>query len=444
MTAASQPRAPSSLSSRPAEGGSPFFRPENMVHQTTKMSINKAARASSNRSHMVMKTMNGKKRGAPGRMLAGILGALGVALLAGCGSTPPPPAAPPPAAAAPAPLDVPPIVRERSRWQAVRWDELPGWGSDAVIHGWVALLRSCQKPAAGWEAACASAREQRDIDETRLRAWLQQQLQPYRVEAQDGNADGLITGYFEPLVEASRKRTARHTVPLHAPPADLARRKPWYTRSEIETLPAARNALRGREIAWVADPLDALLLQVQGSGRLRFADTQQVVRLAFAGHNDQPYQSVGRWLVDRGAFTLEQASWPAIKEWARANPARVKEMIHANPRYVFFREEPLPDPSVGPLGAQGVALTPGRSLAVDKASVPLGTLVWISTTEPQPWSPSPPPARPLQRLMVAQDTGGAITGAVRADYFWGWTEGAEEYAGRMKQPLRMWVLWPRR
>jgi membrane-bound lytic murein transglycosylase A len=118
-------------------------------------------------------------------------------------------------------------------------------------------------------------------------------------------------------------------------------------------------------------------------------------------------------------------------------------MLQANPRYVFFREEPLADPTLGPLGAQGVPLTPGRSIAVDRDAVPYGVPVWLDTTEPQPWSPTPPPPRPLQRLVVAQDTGGAITGAVRADYFWGWGEGAEERAGRMKQPLRMWVLVPR-
>jgi membrane-bound lytic murein transglycosylase A len=196
----------------------------------------------------------------------------------------------------------------------------------------------------------------------------------------------------------------------------------------------------------VADPLDALLLQIQGSGRLVFTEPggqRRVVRLAYAGHNQQPYQSVGRWLVEQGAFTLEQASWPVIRHWARNNPQRVREMLAVNPRYVFFREEPLPDPNIGPLGAQGVALIPGRSIAVDKDSVPYGTPVWIATTEPQSWSQNPTPARPLQRLVLAQDTGSAITGAVRADYFWGWGEVAEAQAGRMKQPLRLWVLWPK-
>jgi len=368
-----------------------------------------------------------------------------VGLLAACSTPMPesPAPAPAPIAAASAPAD---WVRDIARWQRASWAELPGWKDDAPIHAWPALLASCAKPAPGWAAACASARALAEPDDTKVRAWAEATLQPWRIAAADGAADGLITGYFEPLVAASRLRTRSHAVPLHAPPADLETRRPWYTRAEIAALPAARAALQGREIAWVADPLDALMLQVQGSGRLAITEpdgTKRTVRLAYAGHNDQSYRSVGRWLVERGAFTLEQASWPAIKAWAKANPQRVTEMLEANPRVVFFREEALPDPSVGPKGAQGVPLTPGRSIAVDPRALPYGTPVWIATTEPQPWSANPPPARPLQRLVVAQDTGSAITGAVRADYFWGWSEGAEDRAGRMKQPLAMWALWPK-
>jgi membrane-bound lytic murein transglycosylase A len=283
-------------------------------------------------------------------------------------------------------------------------------------------------------------------DESGVRDFLQTRLQPWRVENTQGQAEGLLTGYFEPLVDAGRQRSERFSVALHAPPADLAQRRPWYTRAQIDSLSAAQAALRGREVAWVADPLDALMLQIQGSGRLVFTESngsRRTVRLAYAGHNDQPYQSVGRWLVDQGAFTLEQASWPAIRAWARANPSRVREMMAANPRYVFFREEPLPDPEVGALGAQGVPLTPGRSIAVDRESIPYGSPVWMDSTEPQPWQLNPPPARPMRRLVVAQDTGSAIVGAVRADLFWGWGEGIEDRAGRTKQPLRLWVLWPR-
>jgi len=272
-----------------------------------------------------------------------------------------------------------------------------------------------------------------------VRAWLVQHLQPYRVESLDGSASGLITGYYEPVIEARRAPTGAFRVALYSPPPDLATRRPYWTRQQLDTLPAAKASLRGREIAYVADPLDALTLQIQGSGRLRITEPDGRVstkRLAYAGHNDHPYRSVGRWLIDQGELPAGQASWPAIKAWAQRNPARVNELLWVNPRFVFFREEPLPDPAVGPRGAQGVPLTPGRSIAVDPRSVPYGTLVWIDTTEPLTITP-------LRRLVLAQDTGSAIVGAVRADYFWGWDGSAAEQAGRMRQPLRMWVLWPR-
>lgn len=368
-------------------------------------------------------------------------------LLAACGNLaqrePPPQQGPTsvPVAAA--------IEQPTARWVPVSWEELPGWQADEVAHVWPALLRSCLRPAPAWQALCAKAQSVSYPDETAVRHWLRQQLQPFRVESKDGRADGLLTGYYEPLIEASRLPRPGFQVPLHAPPTDLGTHRPWWTRAQIDTLPAARAALRGREIAYVADPLDALVLQIQGSGRLALTEPdgrRRLVRAAYAGHNDHPYRSVGRWLADQGAMTPEQASWPAIKAWVRANPQRLTEMLHANPRYVFFREEPLPDPAVGAIGAQGVPLTPGRSIAVDRAAIPYGTPVWIAATEPQAWVASRAAAaapRPLQRLVIAQDTGSAIVGAVRADYYWGWNEGAEERAGRTRQPLRMWVLWPK-
>jgi len=390
-----------------------------------------------------------------------ILGMLGAALAA-CSSTMAPVPAPgpvapgaaarpeaaaPAASAAPTSLPAAPaaavVLRPHSRWLAAAWSDLPGWNVDRSAQVWPAFLRSCERPAASWAAACADARRDapgRLGDDAATRAWLEAHLRPWRVESVEGEGAGLATGYFEPLVEASRIARPGFRVALHAPPADLATRTPYWTRQQLDTLPAARKSLQGSEIAWLRDPLDALLLQVQGSGRLVFVDpksgTRSLVRVAFAAHNDQPYRSVGRWLVERGELTLEQASWPAIRAWAKQNPKRIDEMLWSNPRVVFFREELLPDPEIGPKGAQGVPLTPGRSIAVDPQSVPYGTPVWLDTTEPLS-------ATPLRRLVVAQDTGTAISGAVRADYFWGWGDDAEAQAGRMKQGLRMWVLWPR-
>jgi membrane-bound lytic murein transglycosylase A len=351
------------------------------------------------------------------------------------GSTPPPAAEAAPSAPR-APLS-PALVQGKSRWQPVPWTELPGWRDDALHEAWNAWLKSCERPGPTFAGLCPEVRRLSIGSAEDQRAWMMQRLQPYRVEAAQGAGDGLLTGYYEPMLEASRVPTPQQSVPLYRLPAGLANRRPWYTRQEIETLPEARAALRGREIAYVADPLDAIVLQIQGSGRVRITEadgSQRLVRLAFAGSNEQPYRSIGQWLLQQGA--LRDASWPGIKAWAAQNPQRVNEMLWSNPRVVFFREEPLGelDQAFGPRGAQGVALTPGRSIAVDKESIPYGTPVWLVSSGP---------LVSLQRLVFAQDTGSAIVGPVRADYFTGWGLEAGELAGRLKQPLRMWVLWPR-
>lgn len=369
-----------------------------------------------------------------------------LALAAGCATAPPqappagataPPLVPPPAEPA---FEAPaPVARARARWVPVGWDVVPGWGADRTAEVWPALVAGCARPAPGWAALCARALLEPPAGDADARRWFERWLVPYRVEDLFGAGDGLATGYFEPAIEASRVRQGAFQVPLYAPPADLDALRPGWTRREFETVPTAMVSLRGRELAWIEDPLDALLLQVQGSGRLHLAESdgsRRWVRLAYAAHNGQPYRSVGRWLVERGELELAQASWPAIRAWARRNPARLQELLWSNPRVVFFREEPLADPAIGPRGGAGVPLTPGRSIAVDPASIPYGTPVWIDTTEPLG-------ATPLRRLVMAQDTGSAIEGAVRADFFWGWGPDAEAQAGRMKQPLRLFVLVPR-
>jgi membrane-bound lytic murein transglycosylase A len=328
-------------------------------------------------------------------------------------------------------------VQGKSRWVPVRWSDLPGFQADALHEAWNGWIRSCERPLPPHAALCPEVRRLSIGSAEEQRAWMLRRLQPYRVEPLQAGAETLLTGYYEPVLDAARVPTAAQQVPLYRAPADLAPRRAWFTRQEIDTLPQARAALRGREIAYLADPLDALSLQIQGSGRLRIVEPDgrvNVVRVAFAGSNEQPYRSVGSWLLQQGAIT--DASWPGIKAWARANPQRVQELLWSNPRVVFFREEPLSelDSAFGPRGAQGVPLTPGRSIAVDKESIPYGTPVWLG---------SPGPLLNLQRLVFAQDTGTAIVGAVRADYFVGWGADAGEIAGRLKQPLALWVLWPR-
>ena len=331
------------------------------------------------------------------------------------------------------------VVREQSRWVATQWEELPGWHNDDLHQAWPALLRSCERPATAWVDVCAKARRVGPRTDAQAREWLVKPLQPYRVESLQGAREGLITGYYEPSFDARRQADGRYRFALYGAPADLATRKPYWTRREIDEKSAAQKSVRGREIVYLADPLDALVLHIQGSGRLRITEPdgrERLVRLAYAGNNGHTYQSVGRWLIDQGELPAGQASWPAIREWARKHPRRVQELLWSNPRYVFFREEALPDPTSGPRGAQGVPLTPGRSIAVDPRSVPYGTPTWIATTAPLS-------KKPLRRLVLAQDTGSAIVGAVRADYFWGWDGDAAEQAGRMKQPLQVWALWPR-
>ena len=297
--------------------------------------------------------------------------AMGVSalLLVSCGWLSPPVSLEVPAPSAPATIE-----QRGSRWVSATWADLPGWGTDRPLEAWRALRRSCERIAAdqqrAWANVCADALRTQPADELAARAWFELRLAPYRVMPRDSAAsgEGLATGYFEPLIEASRVPRGAQRFALHAPPADLATRKPWFTRAQMDSLPAAQAALRGREIAYTADPLDVLLLQVQGSGRVRITEADgrvQTVRLAFAGHNDHGYVSVGRWLIDQGELKPGEASWPGIREWARKNPQRAPQMLAANPRVVFFREEPLTDAAQGPRGSQGVALTPERSIAVD-------------------------------------------------------------------------------
>ena len=367
-------------------------------------------------------------------------------MLVACGSAPPaiphealhaatisaePPAAPPG-------VNLPEaLVQAKSRWTPVPWTDLPGFGNDALFEAWNAWLKSCERPGPTFGALCAEVRRLSIGTSEEQLAWLVARLQPYRVEAPSGQAEGLLTAYFEPVLEASRRASPDFPVPLFRLPAGLTQGRPWFTRQEMDTLSEARAGLQGRAIVHLADPVDALVLQIQGSGRVRVTEpdgSQRLVRLAYAGTNNHPYKSVGRWLLDQGA--VRDASWPGIKAWIAQNPQRLQELLWSNPRMVFFREEPLSDldAAFGPRGAQGVPLTPGRSIAVDPGSIPYGTPVWLVSNGP---------SAQLQKLVLAQDTGSAIVGAVRAEYFAGWGAEAGELAGRLKQTLRLWVLWPK-
>ncbi|MDC8760710.1 murein transglycosylase A [Janthinobacterium fluminis] len=388
-------------------------------------------------------------------------------LLAACATAPVPPApvvgaapppkpapapakpAPVPAAAAPAPT-VPQLL-------PVGFAALPGWQKDDVRAAWPAFMSSCTVlvKRADWKEACTIARQVNGGDDRAVRLFFETFLVPHQVIAPDGADSGLVTGYYEPMLHGARKRGGPYQTPLYRVPEDMVTVElasvypelkgmrlrgrlvgkkvlPYSTRAEIERA----TEVTGKELMWVEDPVEAFFLQVQGSGRVHLTDAQETVRVAYADQNGHPYKSIGRYLVDKGELTTEQASAQGIKAWIAGHPTRQQELFNANPSYVFFKEERLPDPKVGPKGALGVALTPQRSVAVDARFLPLGAPLFLSTTQANS-------DIPLQRLVMAQDTGGAIRGAIRVDYFFGFGTEAAESAGRMKQSGMVWVLLPK-
>ena len=352
--------------------------------------------------------------------------------------------------------------------EPVAWDSIAGWTEDALIEAWPAFLASCDALAARpmWRGACTGARAMQAPDTGTIRAFFEAHFVANRVTTTDGNDTGLVTGYYEPLLFGSRVPVAPYLTPLYGVPDDLLSidltslhpelkgmrlRGKLIGRTVVPYPPRAELAdsasLRGKELLWVDNAIEAFFLEIQGSGRVQLfgvgrgnGASGEVVRIAYADQNGQPYKSIGRWLIDQGEMTLASASMQNIKAWAASHPARLPELLNANPSKVFFKEEKIVDPSRGPNGALGVPLTPQRSIAVDARVVPLGAPVFLATTQPLS-------SLPLQRLVMAQDTGGAIAaargGAVRADYFWGFGNEAGNAAGRMKQQGRMWVLLPK-
>lgn len=374
-----------------------------------------------------------------------LLGALLLlGLLAGCTGRSP---------GEPAPLQ--PVTARHSE---AGWRDLPGWTGEHLLASWPAWRISCERLRfrEGWQAACNHALAITPADDATVREYFERHFTPWRIQAVRGNekpvATGLITGYYEPLLTGSRA-PGPGRVPLYGVPADLLtidlatlypdlknlrlrgrldgnRVLPYFSRAEIDD---GALAERAEVLVWADDPLDAFFLQVQGSGRVQLENGSQL-RIGYADQNGHPYRAIGKWLVEQGEMAIEDVSMQSIRAWAAANPARVRELLAANPGYVFFRELPASDG--GPVGAMNVPLTAGASIAVDRTFIPLGTPVWLSTTRPDDGSA-------LDRLMHAQDTGGAIRGPVRADFFWGFGAEAGELAGRMKQDGRLWLLLPK-
>jgi membrane-bound lytic murein transglycosylase A len=346
----------------------------------------------------------------------------------------------PPAPAKPAP--------ETAFYLEWSFEALPGWQSAELDQSLQAFVAACPRPGA-LARACEQARL---TAPEAARQFFESLFAPYALINPDGGDSGLVTGYYEPVIEGSRTATEVHRHPIFGVPDDLIvvdlaalypelrgmrlrgrvngrRLVPYPPRGEIDSRGAGFGA---PVIAWTSDPVELFFLQIQGSGQVQLPGGERI-RVGYADQNGHPYRSLGRYLVDRGELLLEQASMQGIKAWAAANPQKLQEALNANPSYVFFRELP---PTEGPIGALGIPLTPQYSVAVDRRFVPLGAPVFLATTFPLS-------EEPLERLMAAQDTGGAIRGAVRADFYWGTGPEAGVLAGSMRQQGRMWLLWPR-
>ncbi|MBI5164332.1 MAG: MltA domain-containing protein [Magnetospirillum sp.] len=376
------------------------------------------------------------------------------------------PSGPPaPTVVPPPPAPSVPLPGERLSLQPMRFGDLPGWAEDAAAEVLPALLKSCDRIAklpfdrsigpegtggiaADWYAPCAAARRIAIGDHASTRMLFEEWFAPH-LATMSGRAEGTFTGYYEPELDASRQPGGRFTVPLYGRPRDLitvdlgrfrpdlgsdqlagrlagTRLDPYPTRAQIEA-----GALKdlAEPLAWLADPVDAHILHIQGSGRLRFEDGSRQ-RFGVAATNGQRFVGIGKVLKDKGKLTGD-TSMPAIRTWLKAHPGEARTLMAENPRYIFYR----PVDGDGPIGSEGVSLTAQRSMAVDTRYVPLGMPLWLDTVTPA--------GQPLRRLVMAQDTGAAIKGGVRGDFFWGSGEAAFQQAGTMKSPGRYWLMLPR-
>lgn len=337
-----------------------------------------------------------------------------------------------------------PVSKDDFTLQPVDFSDLPGWERDAVSEAIPALRRSCSallkspetkmlsQPTGGgtradWRPFCQEVTSKTSLSDAEVRPLLVKYLKPYQISSL-GKTEGMVTGYFEPELHGSRRRHGAYQTPLYRLP------KPSINRS-IPRHQIVKGALAGKglEIVWVNDPIDAFFLQIQGSGRVTL-DTGQVVRLGYAGTNNNSYFPVGKALIDRGELTSETVSMQTIRQWLKSHPHQAETIMSLNKSYVFFKEMK----GEGPIGSQGVPLTPERSIAVDRAYTSLGIPVWLDAEHPDSGRGR------IQRLLVAQDTGGAIKGALRGDLFWGYGKNAADWAGRMKsRSSEFYVLLPK-
>lgn len=341
--------------------------------------------------------------------------------------------------------------------EALTWDQLPGWNQDQAQEVWPALLNNClvmAKKEFFWETICQAAQAHPASDAASARLFFEHYFTPYQLFGENLKAEGLLTGYYEPLLQGSFTPNERFQYPLYSPPKDMltielaelypelkdkrvrgrlvenSRVVPYYDRATID---GATKPLAGQEIIWVDNKEDLFFLHIQGSGRVQLPDGK-VVGVAYANQNGLPYVAIGKRLQEWGKLKAGTINMFSIKQWLSDNPNEADKLLNENPSYVFFNlRENIEQ---GPVGSLGVPLTAGRSLAVDRKVIDLGSLMWIDTTYPDT-------NQPLQRLMFAQDTGGAIKGDLRGDFFFGTGQQAETWAGHMKQKTRFYILQPK-
>jgi membrane-bound lytic murein transglycosylase A len=345
--------------------------------------------------------------------------------------------------------------------EAIDWNELPGWQQDRHAEAWPALLQQCKvlarkKPQ--WKKTCHEASLLAAVDNEKARLFFESRFLPHRIipsSKQDGSpGNGLVTGYYEPLLNGSLSRSERYRYPLYAVPDDLLRIElaelypelsklklrgriegkkivPYHDRAAIDS---DDSPLWGKELLWIDDPVAAFFLHIQGSGRIQM-DDGSIMAVGYADQNGQPYTPIGKILIERGDIAREDISLFSIRKWLEKNPHQARALLEENRSYIFFRIRDNAEEN--PRGSLNVPLTPGRSIAVDPGNIPLGSPVWLDTSYPHETDHT------LQRLTFAQDTGGAIKGYARADMFWGNGEMAEKLAGEMKQPAELYVLLPR-
>jgi membrane-bound lytic murein transglycosylase A len=336
--------------------------------------------------------------------------------------------------------------------KAATFKDLPGWDKDRQGEAMEAFAKSCGRilkvdPATpmgprgingkylggkykDWQPACKALELVDRKDDAAVRAYLEKWFRPWSATAGGTDDKGLFTGYYEPALHGSRTKDATYTVPVFKNPGDTANKSPYWERRDIMT---GKWTHDDQALAFVDDVVDLVILQIQGSGRIALPDGT-FIRVEYDGTNGRPYYAIGRELVKRGHMKIEDVTMQNIRAWLKANPAEAMDILFTDKSYVFFKEV---DRDSGPMGAEGVVLTPERSMAVDKSQVPYGVPLWLDIEPPTPGD------QQINRLVVAQDTGGAITGAVRGDFFWGFGPKAEFMGGHMKAHGHYWLLLPK-